>query len=136
MWRVPRDRGSSSWGGHSRLCGHRLRRHQLAAFLAEEMGQSFDAELLGEIEEIFGPQHQAGAFPGGGVLKQDLAPEDRSLGPGQPGRGGAVFQHQDLAGRLQEFQAGVAVQLAFVGGDFRNGGKMAQPRLGQGQTGD
>ncbi|MCX5891836.1 MAG: hypothetical protein NTW80_02500 [Deltaproteobacteria bacterium] len=61
------------------------------------------------------------------MLKQDLPPEDRSLSPGQPGRGGAVFQHQDLSGGLQKFQAGVAVQAALPGGDFGNGGKLTQP---------
>ncbi len=99
------------------------------------MGQFRDVQVLGEIEEIFGAQHQAGAFPGGGVLEEHLAPEDRSLGPGQPGGNVAVLQNQHPAGRLKQLQAGIAVQEAFLGGDFRNGGELAQLFLGLGQAG-
>ena len=80
--------GQQLLGRALQICRQRRRRHQMAAFLAEEMGQSFDAEVLGGIEEIFGPQHQAGAFPGGGVLKQDLAPAGPQPGPGPDGHSG------------------------------------------------
>ena len=61
--------------------GRDLRRHLLAAFLAQEMGQLFHAELPGDVKEIFGAQHQAGPFARGGMLKEHLTRAGPRLGP-------------------------------------------------------
>ena len=79
----PQGQGQELLGEAVQLRRHLLGGNNPAGFLAHEVGGALDGDLPGDIEEIFGTQHQAGALTRGGMFEENFSPGHRGPGPGQ-----------------------------------------------------